>query len=544
MGDNIRLTEKRFCAASVTFFFSMMVLVTPARATDQADAACTGLHADNMTLSATMQSEARASASTGLAEGKDEPFRVCVIKGEIASSATSVIHFRLDLPEASVWNKRLLMVGGGGFDGFVPTDSRLLSNFDRILGADAGQIARFAIVSSDSGHRGLGTNPYVDFSWAAGNPTAVRNFAYEANHSVLTAAIDLSRQFYGTAPAYRYIAGTSNGGRAGLAAIQRYPDDYNGVLALAPAISQEGFAANMGPELLQWTFGKPDHWLDPAQVALYEKGELQACDALDGLKDGILGNPDACHYDGKDLLCPPASAGGDSCLTADQLETIRKIHSFKRVAVKLADGWVGYEGYGRGGESSDWVGFLFGPSFAARGAADYLLADGIVKWGITNDGNASVMTHDPTKWASQYRALSDEIDATNPDLNAFHGHGGKLIIWQGVSDACVSYKQTARYVGSVERKLGKPSVAKFVRFYISPAMGHSLSGAGAMSAPLLSELEQWVENGHQPESVTATLLAGSANPGATRPLCEYPFFPRYKGKGDASAAASFECAER
>jgi feruloyl esterase len=373
------------------------------------------------------------------------------------------------------------------------------------------------------------------------NPTALANHGYQANHIVLGVAIDLSVQVYARPPQRRYIVGGSNGGRAGLVAIQHYPQDYDGVVALEPAISQEGFAANLGPQMLQHIFASPQNWLDKKHIQLYEKHELNACDALDGLKDGILGNVKGCDYDGTDLLCKNDVRGSDDCLTSGQLESIRRIHSDKNVNVTLADDWVGYAGFGRGGESSDWATYLFGPSFAARAASDYALADNIVKWGITNDPNASVMTHDPTQWAKQYRALSDQIDATDPSLLPFYQHGGKLIVWYGTSDACVSYMQTARYIESVAGKLGDQRTRAFLRFYISPATGHSMAGAGASTIPFLTAMENWVEKGHAPAALTATLTKESADPGGTRPLCEYPLFPRYKGKGDAHFAESFDC---
>src|SRR6185436_7953864 len=126
-----------------------------------------------------------------------------------------------------------------------------------------------------------------------------------------------------------------------------------------------------------------------------------------------------------------------------------------------------------------------------------------------------------------YLALSNEIDATNPDLSAFHRRGGRLIVWFGLSDYCVSYRRTADYLDSVKTKLGAETFDHFVRFYVSPAMGHSMSGPGAGTTPLLSALEGWVEDGRAPDGLVATLSAGSAAPGATRPLCRYPAFPHY-----------------
>ncbi len=182
------------------------------------------------------------------------------------------------------------------------------------------------IASSDSGHQGRGQEPIADFSWVSQNQVALVNHAYEANHTVLIVATDLSRQLYAKSPERRYIIGGSNGGRAGLAAIQHYPQDYDGVLSLEPAISQDGFAANLGPQMLQHIFASPDNWLDKKHIELYEQHELAACDQLDVLKDGILNNVQACNYEGTDLLCKLGTHDPDACLTSGQLESIQLIH--------------------------------------------------------------------------------------------------------------------------------------------------------------------------------------------------------------------------
>lgn len=466
----------------------------------------------------------------------------CVVRGTVASSPTSTIRFRVDLPDADRWNGNLLAMGGGGFDGIVPTESEAGLWFAKILGPDAARFADFVTLSSDSGHQGRGTVPYEDFSWAAANPTAVRNHAYEANHVVLGIAARLARTYYGRPAVHRYIIGGSNGGRAGLVAAQRYPADYDGVIALEPAISQEGFTANLATGILQHLYADPRNWLGPAQTALFARAELQACDALDGLRDGILGNARACGYSGSDLLCGPATPDPDACLTAGQIETVRRIFMDKRTEVTLADDWVGYAGWGRGAETADWHDYLMGSSFVARDAFDYVAADNIVKWGITNDPNASVMTHDPLKWAQAYRALSDEIDATNPDLAAFFRRGGKLLVWYGVGDSCVAMEQTARYLRNVDARLGHAAVSASLRFYIAPAMGHGMSGPGEGTAPLLGVMQEWVEHGRAPaDALLLTLADREGRHGATRPLCQYPKFPRYDGTGDPNVAASFIC---
>src|SRR5215471_12310514 len=145
----------------------------------------------------------------------------CVVRGEVVSSPTSTIKFRVDLPDPATWNQRLMGVGGGGFDGIVPTEGPMGFWFAKVLGPDGQQLNSFATFSSDSGHQGRGEHPFADFSWVAANPPALRNHGYEANHVVLGIASSLVKQFYGEAPKRRYIIGGSNGGRAGLVAIQR-----------------------------------------------------------------------------------------------------------------------------------------------------------------------------------------------------------------------------------------------------------------------------------------------------------------------------------
>lgn len=463
----------------------------------------------------------------------------CVVHGTMVSSPTSTIHFRLDLPDPTLWNRRLVSVGGGGFDGVVETDRPgFRAGLTRMSWPH--DFTRYAIFATDSGHQGLGGMPFVDFSWAEHNPTALINHGYRANHVVLWASVGLVQAFYGRPPAWRYRIGYSNGGRQGLAAAEHYPKDYNGIVAMAPAISQEAFTANITPTL-QHVFSSPDNWLSPAQIQLLQNAEVAACDALDGVKDGIVGNVAACHYDVAALKCntgesPPA------CLTAGQVKTVKMILADKDMPVAMADGLVGYPGWGRGAEASDWPRFLFGTSFAARDSFDYLAADNIVKYGITGDPNASVMTHRPEQWAKQYLALSRIIDATDPNLAPFHAAGGKLIIWHGVGDACLPARRTAEYVDMVERRLGMSTTGQFLRFYTSPGEGHMDAGPGAGAFDLLGAVEAWVEQGRAPDGIIATKLDRHGKALLTRPLCEYPGFPRFKG-GAPDAASSFFCSK-
>jgi pimeloyl-ACP methyl ester carboxylesterase len=491
--------------------------------------ACAAFAPDPKQLGAAIDSITLAPAGQGRPQA-------CVIRGSITTSARSTINFKFELPGAAQWNGKTLTIGGGGFDGFILTDipdwpSALLSGYPQA--AD-----RFAVISSDSGHQGKPPSAQLDFSWVLDNPDALTNHAYRANHLVLQVATRTVQSFYGRSPQRRYMLGLSNGGRAGLVSAQRYPGDYDGVVALAPAISQQAFAVNVGSELIAKQFSEPGAWLSASKIAAFQRAQIAACDAQDGLADGVISHPEACQFDPAEIQC--TGADRDDCLTPGQVASVRRILSPMRVPVDLADGFTGYAAYGRGAESEDWPVFMFGSSFEARDALNYRLAEEIARYAITGDPSVDVRMHNPIPYAERYRRVSEEIDATNPDLAPFAATGAKIIIWHGAADACVSYKQTGRYFDAVVQRMGKEKVRNFARFFVSPAVAHGMRGPGANAFDLLGALDRWVESGDAPDGVTASkLVEGRSTMG--RPLCEYGTYPRYQGKGDPNDAASFTC---
>lgn len=506
----------------------------PATAQDSApfDARCASFRPTDVPNGAVVQSVTLEQPD------RDRPLR-CAIRGQIVSSPTSTINWKVDLPETSVWNGRLLHVGGGGFDGWLPTEKRNWENLAKMLGTDRPRMWTFVTVSSDSGHQGRGQLAVLDFSWALNNPSALKSHADMANHLTLGVATALTKAFYGKAPAYRYMYGQSNGGRQGIVAAQRHPEDYDGVLALAPAISQEGFAANH-VALQKHMFSRPENWPSPTQITTFINAQIAACDALDGLKDGVIDNYEACRFDPAELICPEGHIDA-GCLTKGQADSIRMVLSDRKVDVPLADGLIGYPAYGPGGDKNEWMTYLLGPSFEARASVDYGLTDNIVKYGITNDPNASLMTHDPTKWKAQYLALSEQIDATNPDLSAFAARNGKIITWYGVADYCVAMRRFAEYYRMVQQRMGEKATRNISRFYVSPSLGHGLDGAGANTVGLLSALQDWVEKSKAPAQQIASKLDNKGNVKFQRPLCEVGTHPKYNGKGDPNKATSFAC---
>lgn len=494
---------------------------------------CTAFRPGELGEGAEIRSVTFAPAAAG------SPAR-CKVTGAITTSPRSTINFQVDLPAAPQWNGKLLFLGGGGFDGYVPTSvPGTIERYERnFLGPDAASSRTFIMVSNDSGHQGRGKNPILDFSWAAGNPDAVTNHAARANHRVLWVAVALGKAFYGRAPSHRYMLGMSNGGRQGLMAAQAFPEDYQGIVAFAPAIAQEGFAANHA-EVLSHIYARPENWLDEKGRELLVKSQVAACDKLDGLEDGIIGNYRACRFDPATLLCPDEAADPGRCLSAGQVEGLRRLFADRKANVLLADGYIGYPGYGAGSDLNEWN-YIYGSTFAARDAVNFTLADNIVKV-ITNDPNASIMTHDPEQWAPQYLALSEQIDATNPDLRAFHAAGGKILIFYGAGDLNVSINRLGDYVDAVDGKVGRDTRRSFLRFYPLPSQGHSWTGDGINYVGALSAVQNWAERGAAPDRLVGTHRDASGVDRFARPLCEAGSYARYAGKGDPAKSTSFTC---
>jgi pimeloyl-ACP methyl ester carboxylesterase len=470
--------------------------------------------------------------------------RACIVRGTIVSSPASTIQWAVELPEGSDWNGKTLTVGGGGFDGYIPTDDPWHVKY-----AAGPSSLPFVRISSDSGHA------TEDWAWG-GDDTALRNHAYAANHLALEVGVRIATQFYGRAPTRRYMVGHSNGARSGLMAAGRYPDDYDGVLALAPAISQQAHQVNLGP-FNRWIYGYdaqgvkdpavPDEgrWISPAKSALFAAAEIAACDALDGLADGIIGNVEACDYVPTDLQCADDVAGAtdDSCLTSGQIEAIRLNYTDKAVPLKLANGMTGYERYGRGGASTgDWqvygFGFEFDGGFFSKGFS-YIAPTAVIQT-LTGDPTADSISHDPRTMVPQWQAVAEVMEPP-ASLRAFGERGKKLLVWYGLADTCVSVYRTASYLEQVRQDSGDALFNRYARFVTSPAVGHDLTGPGAAEADLLGALVAWVERDKAPDGLVARKTDAAGRTLFERPLCPYPAYPHYGGSGDPASASSFSC---
>ena len=458
----------------------------------------------------------------------------CRVTGVIRPTRDSDIRFEVWMPSEN-WNGKFNGVGNGGFAGSISYG-----------GLAAALRAGFAAASTDTGHEAGGT----DARWALGHPEKIIDFGYRAIHLTAVTGKAIVQSFYGTAPRRSYFASCSNGGRQALMEAQRFPGDYNGIIAGAPA--------NYWTHLLtdaiwniQATLKNPASYIPPDKLPAISHAVLAACDAKDSVKDGILNDPRQCNFNPDTLLCKGSDSA--SCLTAPQVAALKKIYAgpSDHEGRKVFPGFLPGAEIGPGG----WAPWITGR--APRKSLDYAFGTNFF----------SNMVFDNPAW--DFRKLNYDADvsladqkmeyilnATNPDLRKFKKHGGKLIIFHGWNDPAIPALNTVDYYRNVVARLGYESSQKFVRLYMVPGMQHCGGGPGpdsfgaypsANADPehsMFSALEKWVEHGKAPKEIIASKRGNPAKPGSvkmTRPLCPYPEEAKYKGSGDTNDAANFVC---
>ena len=460
----------------------------------------------------------------------------CRVAAVSRPSADSEIQFEVWMP-ASGWNSKFQGVGNGGFAGAIE------------YGQMGNMVSHgYATASTDTGHHTVGT----DASWAAGHPEKTVDFGYRAIHQTAVNARAIIAAFYGQAPARSYFNSCSNGGRQALMEAQRFPDDYDGIVAGAPANYWTHLLANAVWDL-QALQADQDSYIPPKKLPAIQAAALAACDALDGLKDNLIQNPARCHPDPSTLLC--AGAETDACLTAPQVAALKKLYAGGRTS----DGRQLFPGYAPGGEAEPggWSVWITGPS--PSHSLMYAFGTQFFRNMLYNDPAwdfHSFSADRDTKNADD--KLAGALNATSPDLSRFLARGGKLILYHGWSDAAIAPQNTIDYYNSVTAKMGPDKVHSFVRLFMAPGVQHCFSGSGPNMFGQFSPgggdpdhdvdaaLEQWVEEGVAPETIIATKHAGDLNPASkvvrTRPLCAYPLTAHYKGTGSVDDAANFTCA--
>jgi pimeloyl-ACP methyl ester carboxylesterase len=436
------------------------------------------------------------------------------------------------------WNGKLEGLGNGGFAGQFSYQ-----------GLGAAIMHGSAAVATDTGHSGSS----IDAAWALGHPEKIIDFGHRGIHEMTRLAKLVVQKYYGSGAKRAYFIGCSDGGREALMEAQRYPDDYDGILAGAPANYWTGLLSTAVVDLQALT-ATPESFIPPARIPVIADAVLAACDNLDGAADGILNDPRQCHFDPASIECKAGDAT-DKCLTAPQVASLKAIYTGLRDAKgkQIFPGYLPGAEEGRGG----WVTWITGPAPAKSAQAFF---------GI---GYFSNMVYDTHAWdyksfaaASGIQTAKEKtagaIDAVNADLTPFQARGGKLILYHGWNDPAIPALNTVNYYSEVLAKMGQAKADSFVRLYMVPGMQHCGGGPGPddfgqFGASLRSDpqhnsyvaLENWVEQGTAPGSFIASKHAGGAPTGAvtmTRPLCPYPQTVEYKGSGDLNSAENFECA--
>jgi feruloyl esterase len=436
----------------------------------------------------------------------------CRVAATLSPVSGSEIKIEVWLP-ATGWNGKLQSVGNGAFAGSI--------SYPAMAAAVA---AGYATASTDTGHEG---NPN-SAEFVAGHPEKLIDFAYRGVHEMTVAAKAIIIANYGNKLLDSYFNGCSTGGRQALMEAQRYPADYNGIIAGAAA----SYTTHM--TIGQLWVGRAVQqdeasYIPSEKYPAIHKAVLAACDALDGVKDGVLENPQSCHFDPAVLEC---KAGDDpSCLTAPQVEAARKIYSGAKDPRTGQQIFPGLEP----GSELGWGTFLAGHqpfSYAAETLKYEVFKD--PKW------DPATINFDSDV------ALADKVDgstmnAIDPNLQPFFTRGGKLLMYHGWADPGIPPLQSVHYYTSVVDTLGGANkVEDSIRLFMVPGMGHCMGGVGTDTFDKVAPLDQWVTEGAAPvEIVAAHKTNGVVD--RTRPLCPYPQVATYKGMGSTDDATSFMC---
>ena len=467
-------------------------------------------------------------SAQSIVSARDAP-ALCLVQGYVAPK----VGFELRLPQSN-WNGKLIAVGNGGWGGAVPgklCESHLKRGY--------------ACVASDAGHKGVSS----DGSWAVNNLSAQVDFGYRSVHVSLLAAKAIVSRFYSKDAMRSYFVGCSTGGYEGLVEAQRFPWDFDGILAGAPDMDEADLTMRELWESRSFLDSNARPLLDEKDLRLLHEAVLAECDKDDGVADGILGNPMACRFDPLELVCKAGEKVG--CLTEQQVGVVRRIYAgppMPAVDIQTRGALPGSE--------LNWNGLgEIGPSFA-DGLFRYMIYGASPEWTPANyDFN-----HDYKRLG-----LGAIYTDTNPDLRRFKGAGGKLLAYQGWTDVIEMPSAIVDYYETVEKTMGgRASTQDFFRLFMIPGMNHCGGGTGAFSIDYLSYLEAWVEERKPPDVLVGAHISDSYQktlpPDAewptpdlsegkprstefpiafTRPVYPYPFYAVYSGAGDPNVAANF-----
>jgi feruloyl esterase len=461
------------------------------------------------------------------------------------------INLQLNLPTA--WNGKALMLGGGGYNGTIRNPA---GNVPHWAPDTPGPLARgYATFNSDSGHqsggRYVGLHASLDGTFGL-NDEAVDNFSGAFIKKTRDVALQLIRMRYGEPPSKTYIAGGSTGGREALRAITNWPQDFDGAIAWYPAWNPAALNLQLGR--ITRALARPGAYPNAAKRNQLYDAVMEACDAADGVRDGIVSNLKECKFNPATLRCPGGADLGDGCLSDAQIGVFDTYHAAIAFSYPLGSGEAQYPGFnvyaGVDTAGINPIATLLAlntdaPVHPATLNMPYLSQfwDMWVRYFVAGDPNLSALTVDPQNpgvYQQRISYLTAVQDIHSFDLSAFKNRGGKLLMAHGTADALVSTRSTADYYRRLAATMGAPAVNSFARYYEIPGFGQVFGRGFTAAWDSLTALENWVERGNAPVGQVTTDINGGAK-GRTRPLCEYPSWPKYNGTGDVNAAASFSC---
>lgn len=455
------------------------------------------------------------------------------------------IKFQINIPKN--WNQKALQYGGGGYNGSIPntlTWTTLgLKNIDTPLKQG------YVTFASDSGHQA----PNNDDASFAMNNEALLNFGYMHIKKTRDVMVAMTKAFQGQEPRRVYFQGGSTGGREALTAAMRWPESYDGVLPNYPT------ANFMGLRLWGVALGRAIYdnnsagWIPPAMVRKIATQSLARCDALDGVLDGLVSNMTACRAQSdkmiQEMACKNGETGSpENCLTSVQIsKTLDVYHNGFKLPYSFVNGIDNYPGYNSQEGITMQIGSQPGykePPVSGPNAHHVSRADQFIKYFVARDPNFNLLSLDiqnPGKWKDRIISLSDILGATTPDWSAFEAKGGKVLWVQGNDDPSVSPHANINVYNSIVKKMGQAKVDGFMKLYLVPGLAH---GGGNFSPEWdnLNALDTWVEKGIAPTKLVTFDGTNSATKGRSRPLCEYPTWPKYNGSGDVNLAANYSCA--
>ena len=443
-----------------------------------------------------------APAAATAAPQRPEPIPAhCRIKLTLKPSSDSNIYSELWMPTDG-WNGKLLVVGNGGFAG-------------SIQGYGDMQIALrlgYATAATDTGHN---TADGPNGMFALGHPEKIVDFAYRALHETTVESKRLIRTFYNRTPQYSYYKGCSTGGRQGIMAATRFPDDYDGIIA--GALANRHIHMHTAGSARQIELARhPDMAISPEKAQMVSDAVMNKCDTL---HEGFLNNPQQCAFDFSKFLCKGAES--NECLTQPQLKAVEMFYG----GVKNGKGEVIFAGQ-----------VLGNPLTPQRSSQTVNVSDTVRIWAFQN-ADYDWRTFDIDRDMPVIDQKIGFVDATDPDLKKFKAHGGKLLLYAGWGDTGITPKNTVEYYESVVNKMGKAETNDFTRLFMVPGMGHCRGGNGPDTFDTIGTLETWREKGTTPAAIAAT----NKTSGLSRPLCPYPQYAKYKGSGDLKDAANWAC---